>query len=84
MVQKAVTDGSFEGFHVNQNLSFSLLQFADDTILVGKGMWDKLWSIKSIFRSFEFISGLKVNFFNSHKIRFPSLNENLNHSDIFY
>lgn len=30
-----------------------------------KGSWDNLWSTKSIFRSFEWVSRLKVNFYKS-------------------
>ena len=44
---------------------FHSLQFADDTILVGEGNWDNLWTIKTILRSFEIVSGLKVNFYKS-------------------
>lgn len=40
----------------------SILQFADDTVLMGKGTWNNLWSTKTIFRSFEMVSVLKVNF----------------------
>jgi hypothetical protein len=32
---------------------------------VGEGNWDNLWTIKTILRSFEMVSGLKVNFFKS-------------------
>ncbi|XP_058774309.1 uncharacterized protein LOC131648579 [Vicia villosa] len=38
-----------------------LMQFADNTILVGEGSWRNLWAIKSILRGFEMIFGLKVN-----------------------
>ncbi|MCH96062.1 RNA-directed DNA polymerase (Reverse transcriptase), partial [Trifolium medium] len=37
----------------------------DDTIIVGDGNWRNLWSIKTVLRSFELVSGLKVKF---HKI----------------
>jgi hypothetical protein len=32
---------------------------------VGEGNWNNLWSIKTVLRSFEIGSGLKVNFFKS-------------------
>ncbi|GAU50582.1 hypothetical protein TSUD_283130 [Trifolium subterraneum] len=37
----------------------------DDTIIVGEGEWDNLWTIKTVLRSFEVVSGLKVNFYKS-------------------
>lgn len=53
MVKKAVIEGSLVGFQVNQNISFSLFQYADDSIFVGTSSWDNIWCIKSIFRIFE-------------------------------
>ncbi|GAU32122.1 hypothetical protein TSUD_218730 [Trifolium subterraneum] len=43
----------------------------DDTILVGEGDWDNLWTIKTVLRSFEIVSGLKVNF---HKSKLYGIN----------
>ncbi|CAJ2628008.1 unnamed protein product [Trifolium pratense] len=65
MMQKAVGIGVFHGYKVSDDLLFHTLQFADDTILIGKGNWDNLWSIKTVLRSFELVSGLKINFFKS-------------------
>ncbi|CAJ2644735.1 unnamed protein product [Trifolium pratense] len=65
LMNKAVGSGSFHGYKVNNNLMFHTLQFADDTIIVGEGNWDNLWTIKTVLRSFELVSGLKVNFFKS-------------------
>jgi hypothetical protein len=53
------------GTRLETSYNFIFLQFADDTIIVGEGNWDNLWSIKIVMRSFELISGLKVNFFKS-------------------
>lgn len=39
LVDRAVQRGEFTGFEVNADLCFSLLQFADDTILMGKVTW---------------------------------------------
>ncbi|PNX65997.1 ribonuclease H [Trifolium pratense] len=50
---------------ISNELKFHTLQFADDTVIVGEGNWDNLWSIKTVLRSFELVSGLKVNFFKS-------------------
>lgn len=68
LVDKAVGVGVFEGFVINENLSYSLVQFADDTVLIGKPSWNNLWGLKSILRSFELVSGLKVNFIKSKLI----------------
>jgi hypothetical protein len=65
LMSKAVEIGRFHGYTVNNNISFHTLQFADDTIIVGEGTWDNLWTIKTVLRSFELVSGLKVNFFKS-------------------
>jgi hypothetical protein len=32
---------------------------------MGEGNWDNLWIIKTVLRSFEIVSGLKVNFHKS-------------------
>lgn len=66
IVQKVVRDGLFSSFQVNHSLNISLLQFADDIILVGNGSWDNIWCLKSIFRIFELVLGLKVNFHKSN------------------
>ncbi|PNX99941.1 cysteine-rich receptor-like protein kinase, partial [Trifolium pratense] len=65
MMNKAVDIGKFKGFSINANLQFQLLQFADDTIIMGEGSWENLWTIKSLLRGFELVSGLKINFVKS-------------------
>jgi hypothetical protein len=65
LMRKAAENNLFHGYKVSDNIMFHSLQFADDTILVGEGNWDNLWTIKTILRSFEMVSGLKVNFFIS-------------------
>lgn len=71
LVYKAVDVGCFKGFEVSNTLNFSILQYANATILLGNGSLENLWSIKTIFRSFEMVSGLKVNF---HKISLIGIN----------
>ncbi|XP_058734104.1 uncharacterized protein LOC131605811 [Vicia villosa] len=61
MVAMAKDRGVFSGFRVSQNLSFELMQFADDTVIIGEGSWSNLWSIKAILRGFELASGLPIN-----------------------
>lgn len=46
-------------------LSVSLLQFADDTLFIGKASIQNAVLLKCILRCFELISGLKVNFSKS-------------------
>ncbi|GAU48536.1 hypothetical protein TSUD_282880 [Trifolium subterraneum] len=65
LVKQAVDTGKFVGFKVNDSLRFQILQFADDTILLGDCSWDNVRTMKSILRGFELVSGLKVNFVKS-------------------
>ncbi|GAU35431.1 hypothetical protein TSUD_375210 [Trifolium subterraneum] len=65
MVNKAVEIGKFVGFKVSDSIQFQILQFADDTILMGDCSWDNIRTIKSILRGFELVSGLKINFVKS-------------------
>ncbi|MCH82956.1 LINE-1 reverse transcriptase like, partial [Trifolium medium] len=66
LMSKAVDNSLFHGYKVSNNIRFHTLQFAaDDTIIVGDGNWDNLWTIKTVLRSFEIVSGLKVNFYKS-------------------
>ncbi|XP_045810014.1 uncharacterized protein LOC123904385 [Trifolium pratense] len=65
LMHRAVDNSIFQGYKVSKNISFHTLQFADHTIIVGDGNWDNLWTIKIVLRSFEIVSGLKVNFYKS-------------------
>jgi hypothetical protein len=65
LVRRAVDIGRFKGYQVSSSLQFQILQFADDTILMGEGIWNNLWSIKVILRSFELVSGMRINFVKS-------------------
>ncbi|GAU43034.1 hypothetical protein TSUD_12890 [Trifolium subterraneum] len=71
LMRSAVANSLFHGYKVSNNTSFHALQFADDTIIVGEGNWDNLWTIETILRSFELVSGLKVNF---HKSKLYGIN----------
>lgn len=48
MVAKAVEVGVCASHKVEESLLFSILQFADDTILLGKTTFENIWSIKAI------------------------------------
>ncbi|GKV48207.1 hypothetical protein SLEP1_g55033 [Rubroshorea leprosula] len=52
---KGVTMGSGE-------VMVSHLQFADDIIFFGEATEENIWAIKCIVRSFELVSGLKINY----------------------
>lgn len=68
LVGKAVEVRNFQSYLMHDNLHISRMQFADDTIVIRKTAWDNLWSIKTIIRSFELVSRLKVNFHKSKLI----------------
>ncbi|KAI5408127.1 hypothetical protein KIW84_054100 [Lathyrus oleraceus] len=53
---------------VSNEVKFNLLQSANDTIIVGEGTWHNLWDIKAVFRGFELVSRLHVNFIKSKVI----------------
>lgn len=63
LVKKAKEIGEFKGFSLNDSLSFSLLQYIGDSILVRDACCKNFWVIKGILRSFELV--LKVNFLRS-------------------
>ncbi|GKV44765.1 hypothetical protein SLEP1_g51921 [Rubroshorea leprosula] len=61
--QVSVLKGLLEGVEVgSKGFKVSHLQFADDTILFGPTTEQNVWAMKGIMRSFELVSGLKVNF----------------------
>jgi hypothetical protein len=66
LMKKAVEQNSFKGFEVGRNgVVVSHLQYADDTLCIGEATIENLWILKAILRSFEIVSGLKVNFSKS-------------------
>lgn len=66
LIKQAEETGCLKGFPVSNDLSVSLLQFADDTIIFTDGSESNLWGIKAILRSFELASGLKINYAKSN------------------
>ncbi|GKV05043.1 hypothetical protein SLEP1_g17092 [Rubroshorea leprosula] len=63
MITTVVQKGLMEGVEVgSKGFKVSHLQFADDTILFGSATEQNVWAMKGIMRSFELVSGLKVNF----------------------
>ncbi|XP_058724457.1 uncharacterized mitochondrial protein AtMg01250-like [Vicia villosa] len=65
LMRRSTERGVFTGFKINEEISYDLLQFEDDTVLVGVGSWGNLWAIKVILRAFEMVSGLRVNMWKS-------------------
>lgn len=61
MMRKASNVGDFEGFQFNNDVHLDILQFVDDTMLIGDVSWRNLWIIKAILRGFELVSGLRIN-----------------------
>ena len=60
-----------------KNVGVSLLQFADDSLLLGNWSQQNLKVIKCVLRWFELVSGLKINFGKSSLIGFGIAEEEL-------
>jgi hypothetical protein len=66
LMRNAVRLNLFEGFKLKEEGKvYSHLQYADDTLCVGKATVGNLWTLKALLRGFEMASGLKVNFYKS-------------------
>lgn len=67
LVREASRIGILEGVKVGyKNVDVNLLQFADDTLFFCQPQLRCVLAIKVVLRSFEVVSGLKVNFYKSH------------------
>src|SRR4051812_37118004 len=66
LTKNSVEVGDFKPFKYGENDFVDILQFADDTIILGEPTYDNLWSLKVLLRGFEFVSGLKINFYKSN------------------
>ena len=57
LMRNAVEGNLFEGFGLGGNdLIVSHLQYADDTLCIGKASVQNLWTMKSVLRGFEMVS----------------------------
>jgi hypothetical protein len=66
-MRRAVEINRFKGFRVGrEGVVISHLQYAVDTLCIGEATLENLWTLKAILRSFEMVSGLKVNFWKSN------------------
>ncbi|XP_058726363.1 uncharacterized protein LOC131597703 [Vicia villosa] len=68
LVNKAVENGDYVGCNVKGNCFVDVLQFTDDTLLVGDGSRKHLWAIKSVLRGFDLVLGFGINFNKSKLI----------------
>ncbi|XP_058774268.1 uncharacterized mitochondrial protein AtMg01250-like [Vicia villosa] len=68
LVRKSIEIGEFESFDIKRRCEVDILQFADDTLLIGKGSWKHVKALKIVLRSFELVSGLGINFHQSKLI----------------
>ena len=66
LMREVVDKKLFSGFLVGKNnVEVSILQYVDDTIFFGEATIQNVTAIKTIMRSFELASGLKINFAKS-------------------
>ena len=66
LMREALNKNLFTSFLVGKNReSINILQYANDTIFFGEATMKNVKTIKSIMRSFELGSGLKINFAKS-------------------
>lgn len=57
LMDKVVSQGDYKGFQVNKEKAIDILQFVDDTIVLGNSSKENLWCLKTILRGFELMSG---------------------------
>lgn len=67
LMKKIVQINRFSGLKVvrNNEVEVSILQFADDTLLMGEASVQNVITMKSVLRLFELASRLKINFLKS-------------------
>ncbi|XP_058764483.1 uncharacterized mitochondrial protein AtMg01250-like [Vicia villosa] len=75
LVKKAIKIGEYEGFLISDKCMVDILQFADDTLLIGEGNWKQIWAIKTVLKAFEMVFGLGINY---HKSKLIGININNN------
>ena len=63
MMREAVSNQCFTSFLVGSNkVPVDVLQYADDTIFFGEASMANVKTVKVTLRSFELVSGLRINF----------------------
>lgn len=76
LMRNATEYEGLHGFRFNENIHFELLQFANDTIMICDGSLDNLWCLKAVFRGFERVFGLSINF-NKSKVYGINIGDNI-------
>ncbi|KAI5402927.1 hypothetical protein KIW84_050501 [Lathyrus oleraceus] len=71
LVKNLILKGDFQPFRFNEDIQYEILEFANDPLIIGEGIWSNLWSIKGFSRGFELVPGLCVNF---HKSKLFAIN----------
>ncbi|XP_058758716.1 uncharacterized protein LOC131631969 [Vicia villosa] len=66
LVKKSVEVGDFKPFKFREEDLVDILQFTDDTVILGEPSCDNFWSLKVLLRGFELVSELKTNFTKSN------------------
>lgn len=61
MMKNAVRNNLFRGFQVNEHVSYNIIQFTDDTLILGEASWENLRTIKALLKGFELVYGLSIN-----------------------
>ncbi|GKV41205.1 hypothetical protein SLEP1_g48771 [Rubroshorea leprosula] len=62
LVKKVEQEGLLHGVEIGQQkMSISLLQFVNNTVIVGKAESENINMVKTILRWFEMMSGLRIN-----------------------
>ena len=66
LMRNVVRLNLFEDFRFRPDvLEIPHLQYANDTLCIGKPTVENLWTLKAMLRGFEMTSALKVNFYKS-------------------
>ncbi|XP_028236880.1 uncharacterized protein LOC114416214 [Glycine soja] len=67
MMREASIKNCFQSFLVwKHKIPVNILEFADNTIFFGEASMDNVKAVKAILRSYEMVSGLRINFSKSH------------------
>ncbi|GKC46974.1 RNA-directed DNA polymerase, eukaryota [Tanacetum coccineum] len=65
-ISRDITDGFFNGLHINASMSLSYLFYADDAVFLREWSDENLDNLLKILRCFHLASGLRINIAKSH------------------
>ncbi|XP_058740898.1 uncharacterized protein LOC131613227 [Vicia villosa] len=83
LVRQSIEVGEFGRFDIKGFCWVDILQFTDDTLIVGEGTWKHVWAIKMVLRAFELVSGLGNNYHKSKMIGINNRNSFLKAASFF-